>query len=36
VSTLLVLVQFWLGVAGFVFMLGLYLVPPPRPRPAEG
>jgi uncharacterized membrane protein len=33
VSTLLVLVQFWVGVAGFLCLLALYLVPPPRLRP---
>ena len=34
VCTLLVLVQFWAGVAGFAAMVALYLVPPP-PAPSS-
>jgi len=32
---LLVLVQFWVGVAGFAALVALYLVPPP-PAPSSG
>jgi uncharacterized membrane protein len=31
VCTLLTLVQFWVGVAGFAALVALYLVPPPQP-----
>lgn len=34
VCTLLTLVWFWVGVAGFAALVALYLVPPPRAQPA--
>jgi uncharacterized membrane protein len=36
VCTLLTLVQFWLGVAGFAALVALYLVPPPRAQSQDG
>jgi uncharacterized membrane protein len=36
VCTVVALAQFWAGVAGFVLMLGFYLVPPPRALPDPG
>ncbi len=35
VCTLLVLVQFWAGVAGFAALVALYLVPPPPAQPGQ-
>ncbi len=36
VCTLLAQAQFWVGVAGFVVMIGFYFVPPPQARSRPG